>query len=210
MAKTRTKAPVKQKKRKAVKTATHAITQQHRLFAYDYALHGNAEQAAIKAGFTLATAQKKAYRWVGQSREESFYPELWDLVEEIRITVIKPKLENDFNITAEAILGRLAAIAFTDSSDVVSVQEIQWGRQKSRVVVVELTANIPKHKHAAIAEMKQTENGVSIKMHNSVQALELLGRYHGLWKDNAVLQLPPNVTVKVNSKGEEPLISDGV
>ena len=110
------KAPVKKKTGTRVikKQATTALTDKHRLFAMHYALTGDAQNSAKKAGFTAATAKGKSYKWVGQSRAESFYPELFDLVEQVKEQQIKPKLEKQFDITADKVLNELARIGFSD------------------------------------------------------------------------------------------------
>jgi phage terminase small subunit len=112
--KKQTKAPVKKKSREVRKQATYAITDKHKLFAMHYALTGNANDSALKAGFTKQTAKCKAHKWVGQSKSESFYPDLFDMVEEIKATHIQPKLENQFNITADKVLTELARLGFSD------------------------------------------------------------------------------------------------
>jgi phage terminase small subunit len=108
------KAPVKKKSRAPRKQATTSITDKHRLYAMHYALTGNAEQSAKDAGFTATTARKKAYAWVGISRQTSHYPLLYDLVDEIRETHLKPKIESQFNITADKVLTELARLGFSD------------------------------------------------------------------------------------------------
>jgi phage terminase small subunit len=112
--KKQTKAPVKKKSREVRKQATYAITDKHKLFAMHYALTGNAEDSAMKAGFTKATARKISYKWIGQTRAESFYPDLFDIAEDVRDKQIKPKLEKQFNITADRVLQELARLGFSD------------------------------------------------------------------------------------------------
>lgn len=56
----------------------------HYEFAREIAKGSTITDAAIKAGFTEQTANKHAYKWLGKTREESMYPELWDLVQELK------------------------------------------------------------------------------------------------------------------------------
>lgn len=59
-------------------------TPRHYEFAREYAKGTDAKAAAIKAGFSEKTASDRAYAWIGKNRSESMYPELFDLVQELR------------------------------------------------------------------------------------------------------------------------------
>lgn len=59
-------------------------TPRHYEFAREYAKGTDVKAAAIKAGFSEKTASDRAYEWIGKNRSDSKYPELWDLVQELR------------------------------------------------------------------------------------------------------------------------------
>lgn len=74
----------------------------HYEFAREYAKGSTIYDAAVKAGFSPTTANDKAYKWVGKSREDSMYPELWDLVQEIR-EAAKDETVNDIEDMKEVL-----------------------------------------------------------------------------------------------------------
>lgn len=82
-------------------------------------------------------------------------------------------------VTQERIIHELASIAFADVADYVRVTE------QEGLPVVELTPtkDIPASKRAAIAGIKQGNNGIEIKLHNKLDALDKLGRHLGMFKE---------------------------
>ena len=76
----------------------------------------------------------------------------------------------------------LAAIAFADIADYVQVKD--YGGLS--MVEITPTSDIPIDKRAAIASIKQGNNGIEVKLHNKLDALDKLGRHFGMFKgDNA-------------------------
>lgn len=101
------------------------------------------------------------------------------------------ELQRRTEVTQDKVIGELAAIAFADIADYVRVQD------HGGLPMVEITPtdDIPESKRAAIASIKQGSNGIEIKLHNKLDALEKLGRHLGMFKgDNA---------------GEDDLLDDG-
>jgi len=155
----------------------------------------------LRAGYSKTTAEKKAQLWVGKSRQESMYPEMYDLVQEGL-----DKLTVKAGVTAQMVIDELASIAFAKGTDYsffeeyeyemqVPVQkksedddddnEVEFKTEKrigTRVVIVP-TSKIPEEKRTAIAGYKQTRNGVEVMVHDKVAALEKLGRYFKLFTD---------------------------
>lgn len=68
--------------------------------------------AAISAGYTPATADKKAYRWVGDSREESYYPHMYDYV-----AAKRKKISEKYELTQEKLALELGKIIFSSPKD---------------------------------------------------------------------------------------------
>jgi phage terminase small subunit len=48
-------------------------------------------------------------------------------------------------------------------------------------VLITDTADLPEDKAAALASIKQTANGIDVKLHDKVRALELLGKAVGMF-----------------------------
>ena len=101
------------------------LTAKQRAFVDEYLVDLNATQAAIRAGYSPVTADKKAPMWVGKSRERSPYPQIWDAVQ-AKMDERSRKTE----ITAETVLrdivriGRKAEEA-EDYSNALKASELQ-------------------------------------------------------------------------------------
>lgn len=81
----------------------------------------------------------------------------------------------------------LARVAFADVTDYVQVETRIINRGEVKVpielVVHKETAELSADQCAAIASIKQGANGVEIKLHDKIKALELLGRHIGMFND---------------------------
>lgn len=92
------------------------------------------------------------------------------------------ELQQRTEITQDKVVRELAAIAFADIADYVRVQD----HGGLSMVEITPTSEIPESKRAAIASIKQGNNGIEIKLHNKLDALDKLGRHLGMFKgDNA-------------------------
>lgn len=134
-------------------------------FIDEYLIDLNATQAAIRAGYSKKTAQR-----IGS--ENLSKPLLQEEIQKRR-----NKLQTKCEITQERVLRELAAIAFASGADFAKVVT---GGTFDTVKMIP-TDKIPPEKLAAIAGMKMTANGVEVKLHDKVRALEMLGKYLGLF-----------------------------
>lgn len=134
-------------------------------FIDEYLIDLNATQAAIRAGYSKKTAQR-----IGS--ENLSKPLLQEEIQKRR-----NKLQTKCEITQERVLRELAAIAFASGADFAKVVT---GGIFDTVKMIP-TDKIPPEKLAAIAGMKMTANGVEVKLHDKVRALEMLGKYLGLF-----------------------------
>lgn len=92
------------------------------------------------------------------------------------------ELQQRTEITQDKVVRELAAIAFADIADYVQVKEYD----DLSMVEITPTSEIPESKRAAIASIKQGNNGIELKLHNKLDALDKLGRHLGMFKgDNA-------------------------
>ena len=93
------------------------------------------------------------------------------------------ELQQRTEITQDKVVRELAAIAFADIADYVQVKD--YGGLS--MVEITPTSEIPESKRAAIASIKQGNNGIEVKLHNKLDALDKLGRHLGMFKgDNTV------------------------
>lgn len=123
----------------------------------------NATQAAIRAGYK----EKAAYRTGAENlRKPQIQEEIQKRMEE---------RQKRTEITQDMVLQELAAIAFARATDYVSVM--------GGMVQVKDTDQLSDSQIAAIAGIKETQNGIEVKLGSKEKTLELLGRHLGMWND---------------------------
>ncbi|MCI8654982.1 MAG: terminase small subunit [Clostridia bacterium] len=90
---------------------------------------------------------------------------------ELRLKDIQKRTE----VTQDKVIQELAAIAFTNATEFASV--------KGNSVIIKDTDTLEENVKKAIIGIKEGKNGIEIKSADKVQALELLGRHLGMFKD---------------------------
>jgi phage terminase small subunit len=165
------------------------VTPKQKKFCDEYLVDLNATQAAIRAGYSAKNADKIGPELLGKTRVNEYITE--------RMAARAERVE----VRQDNVLKELSAIAFSNITDYLEVKEMEvmTGYEKGedgepdknkpimgqyKVVDIYETARIHKDKLAALAEIKQTKDGISIKMCDKLKALELLGRHLGMFKDN--------------------------
>lgn len=150
------------------------LTEKQKLFCKEYLVDLNATQAAIRAGYKSANAYQIGAENLRKPQIQAYLQEKQQ--ERSRRT----------DITADFVLKQLAAIASTKITDVVNVQnrsiEMEDGTTINvPYVVVKNTEELTEEQKVAIASIKQTKNGVEIKMHDKVGTLKLIGDHLGMF-----------------------------
>ena len=107
-----------------------------------------------------------------------------------RINEIKEIVAARAEASAERVLAELVRLGF---SDVTQAVEIKRGHVKIRDTV-ELSADVK----AAISEIRQGRDGVTVKFHDKGRALELLGKHLGLFKENVNIDVNISLADLVN------------
>lgn len=134
------------------------LSARHRSFVDHYILTNNVLKSAIAAGYSPNTAQVNGSRVLSNDKVQKYY--------KYRISQITAK--NDEKISF--ILSRLQEIASADIRDFVnpdgSLKPID-GKVNGRL----------------IQSVKQTSHGTQVVLHSAEKALELMGRYLGMWSD---------------------------
>ncbi|MEI7673205.1 MAG: terminase small subunit [Deltaproteobacteria bacterium] len=140
-----------------------ALTPQQELFVRQYVLDLNATKAALRAGY----AKKYA-------RQQGSY-----LLSKIDIqAAIKARLERRYekvDIKTDDVLRLMRKFAFTDLSGVF---EVRGGR-----CYITDTAHLSEDQMACISEIKQTAEGIQVKLISREKMVELLGRHMGMFMD---------------------------
>jgi phage terminase small subunit len=146
---------------------------------------------AIARGKTLTEAQAAAglSENAGNAITIRDRPEVTARIEELKMIVAKRA-----EISGERILAELARIGFSDITNVVNIEA-------GKVQIVDTKGLSPDIK-AAISEIRQTRDGLSVKFHDKVTALERLGAHIGLFKENIDLNVNVSLADLVNGSFE--------
>lgn len=143
------------------------LTAKQKLFCDEYLIDLNVTQAAIRSGYSNSYANKKAFLLLDK-------PEIKAYIDD-RMKVREKRTE----ITQDKVLNELAKIAFANTTDYVEVEDM--GQYKR--VNIKATKDMSADQVVAIAGIKQGANGIEIKLHDKVKALEDIGRHLGMFKD---------------------------
>jgi phage terminase small subunit len=153
------------------------LTPKQARFVEEFLVDFNATQAAVRAGYSRKTA-----RQVGA--ENLSKPVISAEIKRRTIETGK-RLE----ATRERVLDELVRLAFSDIKNVakwgrVEVKQIDSETGEAAVATIDLdlipSDEIPKDVSRAISEIRKTRDGLVIKMHNKLPALEKLARHLGL------------------------------
>lgn len=189
------------------------LTAKQQRFVAEYLVDFNATQAAIRAGYSKRSAQV-----IGA--ENLVKPMIIAEIQRLSRPIAK-KLD----ISREWVMRELSYVAGARLPDFVSVTTEQapelgihpltgevvmmptgW-RQSVKVAD---TDDLPEDKRAALAGIKQGANGIEIKLHDKVRALELLGKAMGLFESREIPGTAENnlFDAIVESAGEALAIDD--
>ncbi|MGX9983952.1 terminase small subunit [Methylobacterium fujisawaense] len=137
-----------------------SLTPKQQRFVEEYLVDLNATQAAIRAGYSERTAGS-----VGHENLQK--PEIAAAIEAGRA-----KLSEAAEVSAERVMREVALIALADPRSVMT-----WGPKG----VTLIDSKTLTRDHAAIvAEVAQTKDGIRLKTHSKLDALEKLIRRMGL------------------------------
>lgn len=140
------------------------LTDRQRVFVQEYLLDLNAHKAAIRAGYSVATAKNQGSRLLS------------NVYISAAVHVAQTQRSKRTGVTADRVLTELALIAFSDITDVVSVTGGE--------LTIRDMEPLPRRVKRAIESMseKPGEHGTarSVKMHSKLAALKLLSDHLGL------------------------------
>lgn len=167
------------------------LNDKQRAFVYHYLQSFNATKAALAAGYSEKTARTQGSA----------------LLTKLDIQALISEKLNSVEITAFRVLGELAKIAYADMGDYTTVQP--GGQMETHAfegLEPGATRAIKK-----VKEVKKTtilDNGseiidsrVEVELHDKQRALDLLGKYLGLWSEQpTAIQ---NTTIEI---GLDPLV----
>lgn len=140
--------------------AKQKLTEKQKRFVQEYLVDLNATAAARRAGYSEKTADRIGPELLGKTC--------------VSAAIEKAKKERSARteITQDRVLEELAAIGFARGTDYASV--VSGG------VLVNDTEELTEQQKAAIVGIKQTKEGVEVKLADKMKALELLSKHLGL------------------------------
>lgn len=164
------------------------LTRNQRLFCDEYLIDLNATRA-YKAAYKNVTKDETAAvngsRLLRNAKVESY------------IEQRMKEREKRTEITQDKVLKELAKIGFANVADYAKVVEKEYEEnivdsegnvvdtqiKTYKTVDMELTDNLTEEQQKVISEIKQTRNGIEVKLNDKVKALELIGRHLGMFTD---------------------------
>ena len=142
------------------------LTDKQKCFCEEYLVDLNATQAAIRAGYKSKTARSQGQRLLTNVNIQQYLQQLMD------------ERSERTEITADRVLKELAAIAFSDRTELAQVG-------KHGEVNFTPTEQLPDEIKKIIAGIENGKYGTKVTTYDKVKALELLGKHLGLFTSGA-------------------------
>ncbi|PWV90245.1 phage terminase small subunit [Paenibacillus cellulosilyticus] len=165
------------------------LTPKQAQFVREYLIDLNATQAAIRAGYSVKNAGKIGPELLGKTR--------------IAAAIEKAMNERGkrTEITADRVLQEYAKIGFSNITDYLKVEQKSFEAASGEIKYyneVELfpTDTVDRKKLDAVAEIKQTKEGIALKLHDKKGALDSIARHLGMFA-NDKLEINGNVNHNV-------------
>lgn len=150
------------------------LTKNQQLFCQEY----------LKTGMNGTKAYMKVYK--NCKKEEAAMASASRLLGNVKVKEYINKLQNKVEekavVTIENIVDELAAIAFIDRTGISSID--------NNYVKMTDTDDLTKKQKKVIAAYKETKYGVAVETYDKLKALELLGKYLGMFKETVKIENP--------------------
>ncbi len=160
------------------------LTEKQQRFVDEYLIDLNATQAAIRAGYSVKTADVQGARMLGIVKVQQDISE--KMAERSKRT----------GVNQDRVVMELAKVAFLNIGDVVDDQgKIKDSASEEDLACIESI----KYKKSEGDSVSSVER--EVKVASKLKALELLGKHLGMWND----KLDVNVTKPIVITGEDDL-----
>lgn len=181
-----TKEPVREVDPEDVIDEVNGLRPKERLFVKYYLVNFNATQAAIKSGYSSKTAKEIGYELLTKPHiKEAIKKYNEELTFEIGMNVQRTIMEYmriafsditefvEFGQKDEPVIGDDGPIMDPQTGEPMTYKRSYVAFKESEVV-----------DGTIISEVKQGKDGVGIKLHDKMKALEVLTKYHDLLPDH--------------------------
>ena len=155
------------------------MTEKQQRFIDEYMVDFNATRAVIAAGYSHKSANVMGAQLLA--------------IPKIRKEINRRKAEarEGLRISAERVLWEMAALSFSNIFDYVEVID---GKLRLK--------EMPSEIQGAVSSIKVTKNGIEIKLHDKLKALEFLAKYMGLADKKSIEPTENNLFEAIDSLGE--------
>ena len=153
-------------------------TKKQLAFVREYLIDHNGKEAAIRAGYSKKYAKGQAFRLLQQEHIQEALQEM------------ERKVTRKCQVTAERIVKELALIAF---ADITEIFDDDGNMKPIKDLAEEITRTIKEIELDSKSEDEYNEDGEpvtrsitfpkKIKMNDKLKALELLGKFKGMFKE---------------------------
>lgn len=154
------------------------LTDKQKLFCKEYLVDLNATQAAIRAGYSADSASVIGSETLGKPY----------IQEEVQRLMEKRSKRTE--ITADRVLKELARIGFADHRNIISVDD-------GGNVIATPSSALSDDDAACISEISQTKDGIKIKLHDKLGALDKIGKHLKLFTEVADINHKYNIMGKI-------------
>lgn len=142
------------------------LTDKQKRFCEEYLIDLNATQAAIRAGYKEKTAYAQGQRLLKKVEAQDYLQKLMN------------ERSQRTEITADRVLAELAAIAFSDRTELAQVDE-------DGMVTFTPTEQLGSNAKKTIAGIENGKYGTKVTTYDKVKALELIGKHLGMFTASA-------------------------
>lgn len=153
------------------------LTPKQTCFVEQYLIDLNGTQAAIRAGYSPNGADVQAVQLLRNPR--------------VRAELDRQMAEraSRVGVTQDRVLRELVRLGFGDARKV-----LRWTEKGVRLIPSD---ELDDDAAALVAEVAETKDGLRIKVHDKLKALNLMGQHLGMWKTVQDVNLAGGVTVKI-------------
>lgn len=176
----------------------------------------SAREAGRKVGLS-AKAAKKSSEWIQSTREKSKRKELWDIWRKALDEQLRILNQDSGNIIRELCLIAFSSIdrfvelpSRTKSEEFIAkckAEDIEPVFNPHETIRVKFIEDIPKELIPSIASIKETRDGIEVKLHSKMDALDKLARITKLFNHEPQEGEPFGGEINIHVKGtKSPLL----
>lgn len=147
------------------------LTEKQKRFVEEYLIDLNATQAAIRAGYSVKTANEQGAQNLAKL----------SIKEEICKAMAERSRRTGIN--QDRVVMELAKIALVNPDDVINPEDASVRENASKDDLACIQSVKVKHSSSDKGDMTERE----VKLNDKIKALELLGKHLGMWKDKVEL-----------------------